>query len=67
MLLEDPERILGAKNAQLIKYGSSIARPNKGKVNLDDEFNLLDNKEREFCKEKGIPSKEYYHLKHKIL
>lgn len=67
MLLEDPERILGGTNAQLIKYGSSIARLNKIKVNLDDEFNLLDTKEREFCKEQSISSKDYYNVKHILL
>lgn len=66
MLLEDPEQILGTKNAQLIKYGSSLSRHNK-KVNLDDEYGLLDNRERDFCKERNISSADFYKVKQTIL
>ena len=66
MLLEDPEQILGLKNAQLIKYGSSLSRHNK-KVNLDDEYGLLDNRERDFCKERNISSADFYKVKQTIL
>jgi len=65
--LEDPESILGVKNAQLIKYGSSLARPHKNKISLEDEFNLLDCKERDFCKEANISSKDYYQVKQVLL
>jgi len=54
---------MGFKNAQLIKYGSSLARNSKSKVNLDDEFGLLDNRERDFCKETNISSKDFHQVK----
>lgn len=53
------------KNAQLIQYGSSLSRNGefKGKISLEEEFSLLDNKERDFCIEKNISCKEYYKVK----
>lgn len=67
MLLDDPEQILGVKNAQLIKEGSSLNRQHKNKIQLDDEFNLLDNRERDFCKEAGISCKDFYKVKQVLL
>lgn len=64
--MEDPEQILGLKNAQLIKYGSSLARQSK-KVNLDDEYGLLDCRERDFCKEQNISSTDFYRVKQTVL
>ena len=51
----------------MIKEGSSLARQHKGKIQLNDEFNLLDNPERDFCKEANIPSKEFYKVKQVLL
>ena len=69
ILIEEPEKILGERNALLIKNGSSLARdPNtKHKINLEDEYGLLDNGEREFCLEKSVSPKDYYNVKRVIL
>ena len=66
LLLEDPEQILGLKNAQLIQHGSSLAR-NKGKISLEEEYSLLDSNERDFCKERNISAKDFYNVKCQIL
>lgn len=58
---------MGLKNAQLIKEGSSLARTNRGKIDLEDEFSFLDNKERDFCKETGISSKDFHKVKQTLL
>jgi hypothetical protein len=57
------------KNAQLIQYGSSLSRNGefKGKISLEEEYSLLDNKERDFCLEKNISCKEYYKIKQQLL
>ena len=57
---------MGLKNAQLIKYGSSLAKNSK-KVNLDDEYGLLDSRERDFCKDRNISSKDFYKVKQALL
>ena len=67
MLLEAPEHILGLKNAQLLKEGSSLARANRGQIDLSDEFSFLDNKERDFCKEAGVSAKDFYKVKQVLL
>lgn len=58
---------MGRKNAQLITEGSSLARPSRGKIDLDDEFSFLDNKERDFCKETGVSSRDFYKVKQVLL
>ena len=39
----------------------------KHKINLEDEYGLLDNGEREFCLEKSVSPKDYYNVKRIIL